>query len=551
MYQPEIETVLLAYKCLPKKGVLVGSRLLELVYDQGDLTDYIDLSNRPNVKGRSKILSKSSRTSKSVASTISSPPKAAVAASNGKKDELHRRRNPLNEILRRRSGESEDVTGNGSSSTQAVEDPTPPSDAKNGIDDVRGADRIAELEKMRAIIKQEKEENRADLEQARQCSKTDQETIRQLRKELAKRHSKAGAEVPPSTQDNNHLNEISEFRDGKEDDLIRQNYDLRHNITQLREQLNSQDELHQQSLERGESHSDKDWNEIRSRLHTVEKESQERLQQLLSLKSSISHLTRSDSQITDNELVESFSHLAHRIREWVVSNYRRSKLGLGNLPPQVIKILASITPTWKKIENSKRLALYQAIVSCSLMRILEEPFIVGLPDTGPIGSIRQFTQTLHTTTMIEYHEWIRATIRMLEENHMETIQRTKNELLHELAQEIEHVLFTLTSINLPTSAQASLMSLLSFAADLQRKLVLQKAEYRVTFFRNQEGRSIGFDERTMESIDALDDEGDIRKELTFQFCVSPSLQKHGNEEGEHLEVDNIILRARVLCCVVG
>jgi hypothetical protein len=99
-----------------------------------------------------------------------------------------------------------------------------------------------------------------------------------------------------------------------------------------------------------------------------------------------------------------------------------------------------------------------------------------------------------------------------------------------------------------------LIAILGAAADLQRRLALQKARYQVLFFRGKDRVDLAFDEHRMESINDLDNNTDDDTTMAgsnqFLFCVFPCLQKFGDERGENMGVRNVLLKARV-CCGVG
>jgi hypothetical protein len=521
------------------------------------------------VKSGKKLLSK---TSKPTSSTISSPPKAAIATSAPKKEEVHRRRNALNDILRRRSGE-EAPTGNDRIASNHNVEPrvtSQPSKEAAAID-VRMADRVAELERALVIAREEQESLREDLEKARKQSQEDQDTIDSMREQS--RHSRQATPESPTTttrsrdsyvkvddnpsrnnSDSKALDSSVESRNRRQshDDVQRQNYDLRHQVAQLQEQLVSQDVNYRNGFDRAHSHGDSEWNELRMRLHATEKESSERLQQLLLLKSSISSLTRSDSQITDSELVDLFTHLFNRIREWVISNFRRTKMVAGNLPAETIKALKALTPVFESIENADRLALFQALIADALMQILRESLVVGMPHTDHFAALQSFARSIESHGP-QYREWRRATIRTIENNKIgQSVQQGKNDFLHGMARKIEHLLFTLTSVNLTTAAQAALMSILNATADVQRTIALQKAEYEVVFFRNETSTSnCAFDDQMMEVINDMDtevdDDDDEFMDRRFLFCVFPGLQKFGDEWGNNTAMNNVLLKARVCC----
>lgn len=224
--------------------------------------------------------------------------------------------------------------------------------------------------------------------------------------------------------------------------------------------------------------------------------------------------------------------------------------GFAKLPPETVRALESIHPHYTKIGSTDRLALYQSIVSSTIMYLFREPICIGLPESGPLAPIRQIAAYLHDAGS-DYREWRRTTIRALEKNSAkQQLQDEKQKLLQKLCSQIQQHLFSLTSTNMTLAAQATLMSILSAAADLQHTMLLQKAQYKVHFFRNQDRAEVLYDENKMDAIndDAMDEESFVDRK--FDFCVFPLLEKFGDEVGENLEVRNVLLKARV-CCGVG
>lgn len=545
-----------------------GKSALELPSQQELLSrklTHTDSVSHGSVKGSKKLLPK---TYKPAPATISSPPKAALASSNAKKDEGHRRRNPLNDILRRRSGDGVAGRKDESPPLQDIE----PRGTSQSSDDVSKIDdkvvaRITELEGALKIAREEQDALRQELEQFKQLRPDNRDPDHDQTPDDILRAS--GVPANEDLMDTEHTDSppradtsvttIKMPSDGStidysNDEIIRQNYELRFRIAQLQDQLTSQNITHCNNIDQALSHGDAEWSELRLRLHATEKESQERLQQLLALKSSISSLTRTDSQVTDSELIDSFSQLSNRIREWIISHFRRTKIDLANHSPEIVKLLNSITPAYDSIEKSDKLSLYQALVSRTLMQIFEEPIVVGLPQSGLLAAIRTFALNVQNNGS-EYCEWRRATIRAIEKGETgKVVEEGRSDLLYCLAGEIAHVLFAVTSVTLTPAAQSALMGILNVAADLQRTLALQRAKYQLLFFRRQDNDTgAGFDERKMDSVndpDDIDETDNILSHRIFLFCVFPSLQKFGNEWGENEEVVNMLLKAKV-CCGVG
>jgi hypothetical protein len=419
--------------------------------------------------------------------------------------------------------------------------------------DARMAARVAELERALAITREEQSAMREELEKVR--SHRDQDIDKAWRQPCtssgAEEHSRDTTEDLDdfsNTQDSRQIHGApQDFQspDRSPDDILRQNHNLRSKLARLQDQL-----IAHSTLERALPNNDDTLNDLRSRLHTTEKQSQDRLQQLLSLKSSISSLTRPSSQVTDSSLTESFSQLHNRIREWVISNFRRTKMKAGSLPPETVKALSALTPAFESVEKTDRLALYQGLVLSAMMRVFDEVLVVGV---GREAAIRGFAERIKGDGA-EYREWRRATIRAIENSDMaESLVQGRNDVLHAIAREIAHLLFTLTSISLTPSAQTALMGILNCAADLQRTFALQKARYQVLFFcEGDDDKHIAFDNRKMEAHDDFDsmDEDDDLGRRQFMFCVTPCLEKYGDEWGENAEVVNVLLKARV-CCGVG
>ncbi|KAF2873168.1 hypothetical protein BDV95DRAFT_605733 [Massariosphaeria phaeospora] len=524
------------------------------------------LSSRLGAKRPGKSTSKNPKSS--ALSAITTPPRAAIASAQSKKDDVQRLKNPFNEMLMHKSEEEKDGSSSAASTLDDPEQEREGSVSGGGINDANLHTRLAELERALIVAHEEQDELRAELDKVRQHGQAYRETVDGYRHQLSgtytQTHSTPGAfqHSPQQTSPRQRSNSAAhEQRIGhrvsmtmQRDDYIEHDYELRSKLAELEDQLVSQDAHYQAKLEQVAFKGESEWNDLTNRLHRSEKESHDRLQQLLLLKSSISSLTRVDSQVTDSALSDLLSQLANRAREWVISNFRRSKLNFKNLPLDTSKALRSIYPNYTSIDSRDRLALYQAIISNALMRIFGEPIVVGLPESGPLSPIRQLAAYIHNTGP-DYRAWRRTTIRALEKSEARyALQQEREKLLHRLAGEIGHQLFTLTSINLTTVAQLSLVDILNTAADLQHTLLLQKAQYKIHFFRSEESRDMYYDDDKMESINDLDsgvdDDGDVFTDRRFLFCVFPCLEKFGDEWGENVDVSNVLLKARV-CCGVG
>ncbi|KAF2281476.1 uncharacterized protein EI97DRAFT_463800 [Westerdykella ornata] len=509
-----------------------------------------DLSSRLR-----RPLKASSQPSKALSSsTISTPPKAAIASVQAKKEDIHRRKNPFQRMLRQNESRSRSCDGpNGpdpdiftsAMSRRHLQDGRDAStDAQvKGNDYPKTKERAADLVEALAAAKAEIDALKAELERARHYNPAYGDPA------TGDKTAVDAPWLPSKYPQPDIVSSPGRSLNGADASLLEQNYELRQQVTLLEKQLTEQDAMYRAKLDRHMHSRRAEWEELTARLHYAEKESRERLQQLRDLKQSISRLMKADSQITDGELVEGVDKLYHRIREWVVSNFRRSKLTYDQVPAEGAKVLDRIYPAYRQLKPSDRLPLYQSIVAHALREIFEENVVLGLPASGPLAPIRQLATCIQGAGS-EFGDWRRATIRALEKSGMKHIvgeERAK--MLHQLSADIERQLFALTSTQLTRNAKSELLAIVHSTADLQHALLLQKARYRLRFFSHDGNTQIFFDDRKMEPVNDVEDrpveQGGMAIERTFGFCVFPCIEKFGNEFEETNHIRNVLLRARV------
>lgn len=499
---------------------------------------------------RSKTTS-SSRNSKST-SAISSPPKAALATAKRFNDMLHPRSSKERDRVRRVSDSA--TTRHERVTSSLDEDRTSEDKAIDGP-----ARSAKTLEQALATALEEQNTMREELTRLKEHEAVSRDMVENYKRQLAGTHqlqSPPGAlqpdSRPASVRTNSYESDTVPGRspDWPHERLETQNEILRSQVAQLQDQLMTQEATYQSILEQRKAQDHTEWETLTARLHVAEKESQERLQQLLSLKSAFSSLTRVESQVTDSELSEKFSHLSNRIREWVINNFRRTKLDVNNIPPDTARALEEVLLDGNSVASSDRLALFQAFVSRIMMHIFREPLFVGLPESGPTAHLREVAMSLQNTGT-DYQTWRHATITCLQKSEARhDLEEARKQQMRRLAKEC---ISSITPTCVPAEVHSALENILNAAADFHTTLVLQKAQYQVHFFRNQSGSMVSFDDIRMEPVNELDDyqddEGDIVVDRTFTFCVFPCLEKFGDEHGRYTEVSNVLVKANVCCSV--
>jgi hypothetical protein len=205
----------------------------------------VDLSNRLK-----RPLKSSSRSSKSPASTISAPPKAAIASGKPKKDDLHRRKNPFNEMLRQKVSKEASSSSPPTPDEREVEEQQQQQQqhARAGsigsiksIQEAKVADRIADLERALALARDNQYALQEELDKVNQHGVVYRETIADYRRQLSDTYN-SPRPTSPQIDYEPDVSPSPSFSKHQEE-LVDENYDLRSKVAQLQYQLAQQDAL--------------------------------------------------------------------------------------------------------------------------------------------------------------------------------------------------------------------------------------------------------------------------------------------------------------------
>ncbi|XTI93382.1 hypothetical protein V2W45_1252381 [Cenococcum geophilum] len=417
----------------------------------------------------------------------------------------------------------------------------------NSIDEMMQNERIAELEKALAVALSKQKAMTDDIERLRNHETVYRDAMegykQQLSDEQGQRYSLHSNSGPKEFEQ-----ETDRRRSwGKERvELQEQIYELQGKVAELQSDLLDRDAMWKMQWERERTDRIMERNQLAESLHAAEKEAQDRRKQLLDLKQSISALTRMESQVTDGELTERMDQLYHRTREWVISNFRRSKLNLSNIRKETAEVLENIYPEYVKTQPSEKIGLYQAVVMNSIMKIFNEKACIGLPEDGPLAKVRELATYLQGNQAPEFREWRRCTIRALEKGQARQVLDERTQLLiRGIANEIQEIMADVSGVNLTETSQGSIIGVLQTVVELQKIFLTQKAEYVVTLVMEPSSQNgATFDGSRMEFVNQEEEDTTQSK---IAFFVFPVLEKYGNESGENLSVRNVLLKARVFC----
>ena len=274
--------------------------------------------------------------------------------------------------------------------------------------------------------------------------------------------------------------------------------------------------------------------------------------QVRGLKTWVSTSSRSEGQVTDEVLRTAISDLAAGLQNWVLKNYRRSKLlPIPDLSEEVKEKLDKLCPMWENIleGGTAKVHLLQSIVSRLLKDRGFQVYFVGLPEEQE-EQLRSFEVWLKGTAKNEsdVNQWRAATLGALNTKSLSSdLEWRMEQVIHAVGKEVMDLLGAITTTEgLPAESMASqLHVLVKEAITLSRTLRVQKAHFTLWMPIIRQHELHHFDAEMMEDIGGEDEDSLQGREVR---CITfPGVVKEGDENGERMELRNCIAKAKVLC----
>lgn len=274
-------------------------------------------------------------------------------------------------------------------------------------------------------------------------------------------------------------------------------------------------------------------------------------QQLLDLKHSISTSTRIESQVTDSTFAQEMGMLNHEVQNWVVNSFRKAKVDAPDPAEEMCTRLyridneaakKALQPVYKSFDSSAKLVMFQATTVYFLMEVFNEPYLFGLPADGEVRSAaKQFEAS---ATPASYNRWRSVTFDLIRQSQgplNEVFGRLLRSAEDRVVSDIDRTLETLTGIESTEARVTSLRTIVHRTISIAHLFRVQRAQYEFTL--PPSGSS--FDSVIME--DSLLD-NDAEQDKTYVRCGSfPCITKMGDEQGDNIQLRNVIVKASVLC----
>jgi len=224
--------------------------------------------------------------------------------------------------------------------------------------------------------------------------------------------------------------------------------------------------------------------------------------------------------------------------------------------------LARLVPMYEELASASRIHLLQSVVSRLLVELVFDAYFVGLPAdvAGQIKQVEAFLSSgkifrsdeqeamliINTASSPEsINQWRSLTLTMLKKDASEKLQSETMAIVDAAVSRVNGVLDSITNTKSTEARDQGLQALVGSAIELSRLLAVQKAVFKIEMPEILPHQRIMFDPETMDDIGGEDEDSLADREIC---CVTfPGIIKRGDESGGHLQYQNVISKAKVLC----
>ncbi|KAI1344088.1 hypothetical protein F5Y15DRAFT_186919 [Xylariaceae sp. FL0016] len=304
------------------------------------------------------------------------------------------------------------------------------------------------------------------------------------------------------------------------------------------------DQVDVREAERGELREG--WEVLRRQVRERDDEVRALRGHIAGLKQWVSTSTKKSDQTSDEEFEETVAKLRNGLQNWVVSHFRKSSLIIKKAKPDILEELSELVPVYEELATSQtKPHLLQSIVSSVLVEMVFDPYFVGLPEeqASQFSQVEKFLSAISSTEAV--NQWRATTMTMLRKEANSNLQEQTDKVIESVVSRVNGIFNAITDAKWTDARDQALRVLVHNSITLARLLVVQKAMFQVTMPRLFPHQRVFFDPATMDHIGAEDEESLVGREVN---CITfPGIFKTGDENGSHLQYQNVIAKARVLC----
>ncbi|KAF9877794.1 hypothetical protein CkaCkLH20_04929 [Colletotrichum karsti] len=268
--------------------------------------------------------------------------------------------------------------------------------------------------------------------------------------------------------------------------------------------------------------------------------------QVRGLKEFVSTSTRTSGQTSDEVFCDGMARLGNGLQNWVIVNFRRAKLDVAAAGEETREELGRLVPMHADLEPAAKVHMLQSIVSRILVDTIFDSYFFGLPkeQADQLKAVEEMLSS-YVESPEALNNWRSSTLALLQREAEAKMQEETSAATERVIARVNSILDAVTDATATEARDTALRALVGSAADLARQLAVQKAVFRIHLPEILPHQQTKFDTATMEDIGGEDEEALTQRDIA---CVTfPGVIKRGDENGGHMQYQNIIAKARVLC----
>ncbi|KAI7206041.1 hypothetical protein KC343_g7793 [Hortaea werneckii] len=270
-------------------------------------------------------------------------------------------------------------------------------------------------------------------------------------------------------------------------------------------------------------------------------------QQLLTFKRGIAASTRTENQLTDDEVRQKMDRVFYGIQNFVLEILRgkdldRIKLSNEGKSPQLGHTLVLDEAD----DKSCLVQLIIGLVATIVVELADPEHLFGLPtDNTALKAIASFAAHMKVSSVASFKEWLQSTRKMMQEHDGEALHEADRALLLAACERLQLLLGDAIVLNWGIQGPR-LIKILTPARDLFRKLHSAKADFHVEMMPVRYANGVAtFDTDTMTAIQSDEEETELLG-LALQISVFPGVYKFGDEMGQNMEEVTTVCKAKVV-----
>ncbi|KAI7551059.1 hypothetical protein KC331_g2785 [Hortaea werneckii] len=269
-------------------------------------------------------------------------------------------------------------------------------------------------------------------------------------------------------------------------------------------------------------------------------------QQLLTFKGDIAALTRTENQLTDDEVRQKMDRVFYGIQNFFLQILRGKNLDRIKLPNEGKASQFGHTLVLDTADKSRLVQLIIGLVATIVAELGDPERLFGLPTDGTLlKGVADFAAHMKVKNVSGFKEWLQPTRKLMHEYDEEAMHEADRKLLFSACERLQVLLGDAIVLNWEIEAPR-LIKILTPARDLFRALHSAKADFKVEMMPVQLGDgTVTFDTDTMTAIQSEEEETELLGR-SLQISVFPAVYKYGDEMGQNMEEVTAVCKAKVV-----